>query len=167
LGEVLLFPIPGIILKSVRRGNPAESSLLFFEAQAGGSLPAHRLDRVNARSIVYGLELTLMSEEGKISFRLGLILGLHLRRAIGKKNQLFPLGGEFFMSQEAQFSLVYLLIAFFALIYVQVYFTVPQIENEQIEGTRRWRSRRRRAKAGATKRRWKGRPNSKWGYALG
>lgn len=71
------------------------------------------------------------------------------------------------MSQDAQFSLAYLLIAFWALVYLQVYFTVPQIESEHIGGPRRWRSGRRRAKARATKRRWKTGPNSKWGYALG
>jgi hypothetical protein len=71
------------------------------------------------------------------------------------------------MSQEAPFSLAYLLIAFLALIYLQVYFTLPQIENEYVGGRRRWRSRRRRAKARAAKRRWKSGPDSKWGYALG
>ncbi len=71
------------------------------------------------------------------------------------------------MSPEAQFSLGYLLIAFFALIYLQMYFTVPQMGDERTRGTRRWRYRRRRAKALATKKRWKGGTNPKWGYALG
>jgi hypothetical protein len=71
------------------------------------------------------------------------------------------------MSQDAQFSLWYLLIAFFTLVVLQVYFTVTP----EGEGQTRGRSRRRYGRTGerawALKKRWKTAANQRLGYALG